>query len=394
MERQLANRLTGATNAGGMESSVTYSQTSQKGGRVNTILVVDDNEDNVFLLESIVTTYGYDAMSASCGREAIELVKKNRRIIDLVIMDVMMPDMDGLEVTRIIKQDRRTRHIPIILLTAKQREQGDVAKGLDIGADDYLRKPVDSLELLARIRSALRTKSLRDDLSKMNDNLEQIVEERTVEIMLTRDTAIFGFAKLAEYRDPETGGHLERIRNYTKILATELQKFPRFNDEIDNEFITMIYQSSPLHDIGKVGVPDSILLKPGRLAVDEFERMKTHAIIGGDALTSSERLFGDSSFLSMGRDVAYSHHEKWDGSGYPRGLKGDAIPLSARIMALADVFDALVSNRVYKKAMDIKQAHDIILEGEGRHFDPGVVKAFLNVEEAFEAIQIKYKEDK
>ncbi len=371
-----------------------YSQAKKEDGKVNTILVVDDNEDSIFLLETIVTTYGYGVMSASCGQEAIDLVKKNRHIIDLVILDVMMLDMDGLEVTKIIKQDRRTRHIPIILLTAKHREQGDVAKGLDMGADDYLSKPVDSLELLARIRSALRTKSLRDELSKINDNLEQIVEEKTVEIMLTRDAAIFGFAKLAEYRNPETGGHLERIRNYTKILATELQKFTRFKDEIDNEFITMIYQSSPLHDIGKVGVPDSILLKPGRLTDDEFERMKTHATIGGDALTSSERLFDGSSFLSMGRDVAYSHHEKWDGSGYPHGIKADEIPLSARIMALADVFDALVSKRVYKKAMDNKQARDIILEGEGRHFDPDVVKAFLNVEEAFEAIQMKYEEDK
>jgi len=355
-----------------------------------TVLIVDDNDDNVFLLESIITSHGYNVISASGGQEALDLIKSKRSELDIIILDVMMPVIDGLEVTRSIKSNSRTRHIPVILLTAKQKDRNDVAKGLDMGADDYLSKPVDSMELLARIRSSLQTKKLQDKLTQMNDQLEQLVEERTIEIMLTRNAAIFGFAKLAEYRDPETGGHLERIRNYTKILADELKNFPQFQEEVDDEFVTTIFQSSPLHDIGKVGIPDEILLKPGGLTQEEFKIMKSHVTIGGDSLASTGKLFGEDSFLSMGRDIAYHHHEKWNGKGYPNGLKGEQIPLPARIMALADVFDALVSKRVYKEAMSLENARDIILAGEGEHFDPDIVKAFRNIEESFAGIKDQY----
>ncbi len=355
-----------------------------------TVLVVDDNDDNIFLLESIITSHGYNVISASGGQEALDLIKSKRAELDIIILDVMMPVIDGLEVTRSIKSNSRTRHIPVILLTAKQKDRNDVAKGLDLGADDYLSKPVDSMELLARIRSSLQTKKLQDKLTQMNDQLEQLVEERTIEIMLTRNAAIFGFAKLAEYRDPETGSHLERIRNYTKILADELKNFPQFQEEVDDEFVTTIFQSSPLHDIGKVGIPDEILLKPGGLTREEFKIMKSHVTIGGDSLASTGKLFGDDSFLSMGRDIAYHHHEKWNGKGYPNGLKGEQIPLPARIMALADVFDALVSKRVYKEAMSLENARDIILAGEGEHFDPDIVKAFRNIEDSFAGIKDQY----
>ncbi len=355
-----------------------------------TVLVVDDNDDNIFLLESIITSHGYNVISASGGQEALDLIKSKRAELDIIILDVMMPVIDGLEVTRSIKSNSRTRHIPVILLTAKQKDRKDVAKGLDLGADDYLSKPVDSMELLARIRSSLQTKKLQDKLTQMNDQLEQLVEERTIEIMLTRNAAIFGFAKLAEYRDPETGSHLERIRNYTKILADELKNFPQFQEEVDDEFVTTIFQSSPLHDIGKVGIPDEILLKPGGLTREEFKIMKSHVTIGGDSLASTGKLFGDDSFLSMGRDIAYHHHEKWNGKGYPNGLKGEQIPLPARIMALADVFDALVSKRVYKEAMSLENARDIILAGEGEHFDPDIVKAFRNIEDSFAGIKDQY----
>ncbi len=371
---------------------LTGNDSGQEDNKNYTVLVVDDNDDNVFLLESIITSHGYNVISAGGGQEAIDLIKSKRSIIDLVILDVMMPDIDGLEVMKVIKQNSRTRHIPIILLTAKQKERSDVAKGLDLGADDYLSKPVDSMELLARVRSSLRTKKLQDRLTQINDQLEQLVEERTIEILLTRNAAIFGFAKLAEYRDPETGGHLERIRNYTKALANELKEFSRFEDKIDDEFVVTIFQSSPLHDIGKVGIPDNILLKPGRLTKEEFEVMKSHTAIGGDSLSSSERLFGDNSFLSMGRDIAYYHHEKWNGAGYPNGVKGDEIPLPARIMALADVYDALVSKRVYKDAMSLEKTREIILAGEGEHFDPDIVKAFCNIEGTFIKIRNKYSE--
>jgi putative two-component system response regulator len=358
-----------------------------------TVLIVDDNDDNIFLLESIMNSHGYNTISATGGQEAIDLVNSKRAELDIIILDVMMPGIDGLEVTRSIKTNNRTSHIPIILLTAKQKDRSDVIKGLDLGADDYLSKPVDSMALLARVRSSLKTKRLQDKLTEVNDQLEQLVEERAIEIMLTRNAAIFGFAKLAEYRDPETGSHLERIRNYTKALANELRTFPKFKDEVDNEFIINIYQSSPLHDIGKVGIPDEILLKPGRLTKEEFKIMKQHATIGGDSLASSGKMFGEDSFLSMGRDIAYFHHEKWNGQGYPNGLSGEKIPLPARLMALADVFDALVSKRVYKDPMSADEAKAIILAGEGEHFDPDIVKAFLNIEESFIKIKDQYTEE-
>ena len=250
--------------------------------------------------------------------------------VDLVLLDVMMPKVSGLDVTRFIRRNKRINNVPVILLTAKQLSRDEVARCFDAGADDFLIKPIDSVELLARVRSALRTKKLQDEVTVMNERLELLVEERAIEIMLTRDAAIFGFAKLAEYRDPDTGGHLERIRNYVKALAHELSKSPRFEKEIDDEFIITIYQSCILHDIGKVGIPDAVLLKPGKLTPEEFTTMKMHAIIGGDALASSGRMLGEDSFLTMGKDIAYYHHEKWDGSGYSNGLAGYQIPLPAR----------------------------------------------------------------
>lgn len=367
--------------------------------KIVTILVADDNEDNIFLYESIISAHGYNVITAQDGKEAIEKIKAHADEIDLVLSDIMMPKIDGLDVTKEIKSDSSTNHIPVILLTAGRREREDIANGLDIGADDYIIKPVDTMELMARVRSHLRTKMLQDELSNMNsqlkvlnDHLEQLVEERTIEIMLTRDAAIFGLAKLAERRDPETGGHLERIREYTKALAIELGKYPRFDRVIDDDFVSMIFQSSPLHDVGKVGIPDSILLKPRRLTPQEFEVMKTHSVIGGDSLHAAERSFVGESFLSMGRDIAYYHHEKWNGKGYPKGLKGNDIPLPARIMALADVYDALVSKRVYKEAMTHEEAREIIFAESGEHFDPDIVKAFIAIESRFIEIRDKYSD--
>ena len=365
-----------------------------------TILVVDDNEDNTFLYESIISSHGYNVIIANDGKEALDKINLGEAEIDLVLSDIMMPKIDGLGVTKALKENARTRNIPVILLTAGKREREDVANGLDIGADDYLIKPVDSIELMARLRSHLRVKKLQDDLSEanrrlgvMNEQLEQLVEERAIEIMLTRDAAIFGLAKLAERRDPETGDHLERIREYTKALANELRKYDRFKGGIDNDFVALIYQSSPLHDVGKVGIPDRILLKPGKLTPEEFEVMKTHTTIGGDSLAAAERSFAGKSFLSMGRDIAYFHHERWNGKGYPKGLSGADIPMSARIMALADVYDALVSKRVYKDAMDHDTARKMIFEEEGQHFDPDIVQAFRKIEDAFLEIRSKYREE-
>jgi len=363
-------------------------------GRNPTILIVDDNHDNVFLLDSIITSNGYNTYTAYGGAEALAIIEEKRAELDCVILDLMMPDIDGLQVTKKVKRDKKTKHVPILLLTAKQRDRDEVAVGLDMGAEDYLTKPIEAEELLARVRSIIRAKRLQDEISRVNAHLEQLVEERTIEIMLTRDSAIFGLAKLAEYRDPETGGHLARIKNYVKVLSEELRRFPKFEEILTDEYIGNMYQSSPLHDIGKVGVPDHILLKPGKLTKDEFEIMKTHTSIGGDALASSERMFGDNSFLSMGRDIAYYHHEKWNGSGYPKGLAGDSIPLPARIMSIADIYDALTSKRVYKDAFPHEKTVSMITEESGKTLDPFIIKAFTNVQDVFQEIRANIDEIK
>lgn len=367
-----------------------------------TILIVDDNEDNIFLLSHIISQGGYEIVKASGGNEALHIMNSASATIDLVLLDIMMPDIDGLSVTKILKESPRTKLIPILLITASTRgdKSGDVARGLDMGADDYMTKPVEKAEILARVRSLLRAKRLQDDLivktkqlEEMNDRLELMAEERAIEIMLTRDAAIFGMAKLAESRDPETGAHLERIRNYTRTLATELRNNPKYADVIDDEFVLMIYQSSPLHDIGKVGITDSVLLKPGKLEPAEFEVMKLHAQIGGDALAATQRWdMTEQNFLSMGREIAYYHHERWDGKGYPKGLKGEEIPLAARIMALADVYDALANKRIYKEPMSHEKARQIILEESGKQFDPDVVNAFIKVEQKFREIHQAHME--
>ena len=369
-----------------------------------TILIVDDSEDNIFLLSHVVSQAGYEVVTASGGKEAIQTVRSGAASIDLLLLDIMMPEVDGLAVTKILKESPSTRMIPILLLTASSRsaKYEDVASGLDMGADDYMTKPVEKVELMARVRSLLRSKSLQDDLlvktkqlEDINDRLEQMAEERAIEIMLTRDAAIFGMAKLAESRDPETGAHLERIRNYTKALATELGKNPKYSNVINDEFVMMIYQSSPLHDIGKVGIPDNILLKPGKLMPEEFEVMKRHAAIGGDALVATQRWdVTEQSFLSMGKDIAYYHHERWDGKGYPSGLKGEDIPLAARIMALADVYDALVSKRVYKGPLAEEEACRIIREESGKQFDPDIVEAFISIASKFHDIHQAHMEKK
>ena len=363
-------------------------------GRNPTILIVDDNHDNVFLLDSIITSNGYNTYTAYGGAEALAIIEEKRSELDCVILDLMMPDIDGLQVTKKVKRDKRTKHVPILLLTAKQRDRDEVAVGLDMGAEDYLTKPIEAEELLARVRSIIRAKRLQDEISRVNAHLEQLVEERTIEIMLTRDSAIFGLAKLAEYRDPETGGHLARIKNYVKVLSEELRRFPKFEEILTDDYITNMYQSSPLHDIGKVGVPDHILLKPGKLTKEEFEIMKTHTTIGGDALASSERMFGDNSFLSLGRDIAYYHHEKWNGSGYPRGLSGDDIPLPARIMSIADIYDALTSKRIYKDAFPHERTVAMITEESGKALDPFIIKAFINVQDVFQEIRANIDEIK
>jgi putative two-component system response regulator len=344
------------------------------------ILLVDDNTANLQVLRETLDGVGYKLLIAKNGMSALEIVRKAAP--DLILLDIMMPEIDGYEVCRRLKADAATQHIPVIFLTA-MAEAGDEAKGLALGAVDYITKPINPELVRARVRNHL-------ELKRHQDHLEHLVRMKTRELQLNQAVMIESLATLAEYRDPETGGHIKRTQNYVKALAMHLKDHPRFRDLLDDDTIELLYLSAPLHDVGKVGVRDNILLKPGRLDDDEFELMKKHTLFGEEALRLTEQKLGHSTFLSHAREVAGSHQEKWDGSGYPRGLKGDAIPLSGRLMALADVYDALISKRVYKPPLPHDEAVRIIREGKGRHFDPDVVDAFLELQAVFRNIALTH----
>jgi putative two-component system response regulator len=344
------------------------------------ILLVDDNTTNLQLLNETLDGLGYKLLIAKNGKTALKIAQKAKP--SLILLDIMMPEMDGYEVCRRLKADEATRHIPIIFITALV-DQEDEAKGLSMGAVDYLTKPINPELVRARVRNHL-------ELRQYQDHLENLVKERTRRLALTQAVTIESLATLAEYRDPETGGHIKRTQNYVKALAVQLKDHPRYRDELNDETIEMLYLSAPLHDLGKVGVPDHILLKAGKLSDEEFEEMKKHTVYGHDALMITEQKLGEDTFLRYAREIAYTHQEKWDGSGYPSGLKGDEIPLAGRLMALADVYDALISKRVYKPPFPHEKAVQIIIEGKGRHFDPDLVDAFVELQETFRNIALTF----
>jgi putative two-component system response regulator len=344
------------------------------------VLLVDDNTANLQVLRENLDGLGYKLLIAKNGQSALDIVHKAHP--DLVLLDIMMPEMDGYEVCRRLKSAEETRHIPVIFLTA-MADAEDEAKGLALGAVDYITKPINPELVRARVRNHL-------ELKRHRDHLEQLVRVKTREVQLTQAVMIESLATLAEYRDPETGGHIKRTQNYVKALTMKLKSHARFRDLLDEQTIELLYLSAPLHDIGKVGVRDHILLKPGRLEDAEFAEMKKHTLFGEEALRITEQKLGQSTFLRHAREIAGSHQEKWDGSGYPRGLKGEAIPVSGRLMALADVYDALISKRVYKPPFPHAKAVQIIQEGRGTHFDPDVVDAFLALEDTFRNIALTF----
>ena len=347
------------------------------------ILLVDDNTTNLQLLHETLDGLGYRLLIAKNGKTALAIAQKANP--SLILLDIMMPEMDGYEVCRRLKSDEKTDRIPVIFITALAAED-DEAKGLALGAVDYLTKPLNPELVRARVRIHL-------ELKQYQDHLEQLVRERTRRLELTQAVTIESLATLAEYRDPETGGHIKRTQNYVKVLAKQLKEHPRFRDELNDEVIELLYMSAPLHDLGKIAVPDHILLKPGKLTDEEFEEMKKHTNYGHDALWITEQKLGEDSFLRHAREIAYTHQEKWDGSGYPSGLKGDEIPISGRLMALADVYDALISKRVYKPPFPHEKAVQIIVEGKGRHFDADVVDAFVELENTFRNIALSFADN-
>ena len=343
-----------------------------------TVLVVDDTAANLMLMNDLLQPH-YTVKVASSGARALKIAH-SQTPPDLVLLDIMMPDMDGYEVCRQLKANPATRDIPVIFLTAKT-ETSDEQMGFELGAVDYITKPISPPIVLARVKTNLQLKASSDFLKDKNVFLEQEVARRTEQVRDIQDVTILTMASLAETRDNETGNHIIRTQHYVKILAEQLRQHPRFSAHLDDTTIDLLFKSAPLHDIGKVGIPDSILLKPGKLTTEEFEVMKTHTILGKAAIEAAESRLGKSvPFLVCAKEIAYSHQEKWDGSGYPEGLAGDTIPISARLMALADVYDALISRRVYKPPFTHEAAMQIIEEGRGRHFDPDIVDAFVQVQ--------------
>ena len=353
-----------------------------------TILVVDDTPENLTMM-SFLLKDRYKVKVANHGQKALRIAASEPQP-DLILLDIMMPEMDGYEVCRQLQQDLQTRNIPIIFLKAKASVE-DEEFGLGLGAVDYITKPISPPVVLARVKTHLSLKASADFLRSKSDYLEQEVAKRTREISAVQDVTILAMASLAETRDNETGNHIRRTQHYDKALAEALRQQPKFATVLDDHTIAMLFKSAPLHDIGKVGIPDRILLKPGRYEPEEFAIMQRHPLLGLQAIEHAEQSLGTSvDFLRVAKEIAYGHHEKWDGSGYPQGLVGEAIPLSARLMALADVYDALISRRVYKEGMPHQQAAGIIGQGRGSHFDPDVVDAFFQIEQTFVAIAQRY----
>jgi putative two-component system response regulator len=359
-------------------------------GSKPTILVVDDTPDNLALI-SLLLKDVYNVKVAVSGEKALKIAFAAKPP-DLILLDIMMPQMDGYEVCRQLKAAAATRDIPVIFVTARADEE-DEQIGLELGAVDYITKPISPAILVARVKAQLTIKASADFLRDKNDFLELQVSRRTREVSAIQDVTILAMASLAETRDSDTGNHILRTQHYVRALADHLCSHPRFSAFLTDYNRQMLFKSAPLHDIGKVGIPDRILLKPGKLTAEEFEIMKTHTTLGRDAIDHAERALGtDVEFLRLAKEIAYSHQEKWDGSGYPQGLAGDAIPISARLMALADVYDALISRRVYKEPMSHAQAVGILVAGRGSHFDPDITDAFVAIQDQFKATAQRFSD--
>ena len=357
------------------------------------VLVVDDNELNRDMLSRWLERQGHNIVLAENGRQALEVLKQVE--VDLMLLDIMMPEMNGYQVLEALKAENRLLHLPVIVISAVD-DLDSIVKCIELGAEEYVLKPFNRVMLHSRVAATLDKKRLRDQeeihrkqIEEYNLHLEQRVQEQVQQISSIQRAVIFALARLAESRDDDTGTHLERVREYCKVILEPLRHWPEYGALIDQTFSENIYAASPLHDIGKVAMPDAILLKPAQLTPEEFEIIKTHTTIGANTLRAVDREYPGNSFIQTGIEIAECHHEKWDGSGYPNGLAGTAIPLAARIVTLADVYDALTSTRVYKRASGHAASVAIITDGRGRHFDPHVVDAFQAVEKSFEAIRRK-----
>ena len=355
-----------------------------------TVLVIDDSPEILGVVNELLKS-DYRLKAANGGEKGLRLAAADPKP-DIILLDIMMPDLSGHEVCRRLKAERSTRDIPVIFLTAMNNE-ADEETGFALGAVDYIAKPISGPILLARVKTQLVMKRAADFIKDKNVFLVGEVSKRAKEMEFVQDVTILALASLAETRDNETGNHLRRTQRYVRALAEHLQRHPHFSLVLTRTNIEIICKSAPLHDIGKVGIPDHILLKAGKLTAEEFEVMKTHTTLGREAMEKAEQEMGRSApFLAFAKEIAHSHQEKWDGSGYPEGLAGDRIPISARLMAVADVYDALISTRPYKTPMTHEEASAILAGGRGTHFDPDIVDAFLDLRHEFKSIAARFRD--
>lgn len=346
-------------------------------------MIVDDLPTNLRVLEAMLTQLGYTVQPISNGADALE--KASAEPPDIVLLDISMPDMDGFEVCRRFKQSELLRDIPVLFISALS-STNDKLQAFSAGGVDYVTKPFRIEEVHARVKAHLTLRKLRLHLEHNSHSLERQMQEKLTELYRSQLATVFALAKLAERRDNDTGRHVERVQAYSRLLALQLAENLAFAEQIDQRFVTNLFHAAPLHDIGKVAVSDAILLKPGSLDEAEFAAMKTHTTVGHETLESVYGRYPHNGFLGMGVTITRSHHERWDGTGYPDGLAGEAIPLEARIMAVADVYDALRFKRVYKPAYSHSDSCRAITEAAGTHFDPAVVEAFILVADSFDEI--------
>jgi len=356
----------------------------------NRIIIIDDSQTSIDLIKGYLRKENYILEGIKGGVPGLKRVLKTPRP-DLVILDVKMPDLNGFEVCRSIRNHPATHDIPIIFTTSLN-DAGNETYGLKIGANDYIMKPLNAGLTRIRVRHQLELKEIEEDLEAEKNKLENEVSLKTHELDLTQDVTIESMASLAEKRDNDSSMHISRTREYIQVLSQALKKHPQYTN-LSEKMLDLFSKSAMLHDIGKVGIPDRILQKTGELTKEEFEILKLHTIYGRDALLEAEKSLGSTSFLTYAREIAYTHHEHWDGSGYPEGLKEKNIPLSGRLMAVVDVYDTLISKKVYKKSFTHKEAVGIIKDEAGKHFDPLLVEIFLDCKDIFLEIATKLADD-
>lgn len=358
---------------------------------MNSILVVDDSVIDLRRVSSVLRGR-FETRIAKNGSDAMRLLDDGYRP-DLILLDIEMPEISGYQVCHHVKNDPATFHIPIVFLTSRTSEK-DEELGFLIGATDYLVKPIGANVLLARVQNLIDREATQRELSFRNARLKVEVEQHATSLIIANETIIDAMVLLAEFRDNETGAHIQRTSHYVQVLGEALAKTPKYRDALSTTDIATFAKCAPLHDIGKIGIPDSILMKPGRLTEEERLIMNKHTVFGREALDRAmQGRGGGNEYLRVARDIAGGHHERWDGTGYPDGLAGNQIPLCARLMAVADVYDALISPRVYKPAMPHSEAVNFISAGSGTLFDPDIVAAFFDCSSVFNDIRNRYRGD-